>query len=261
MENDAKNRLIVALDVETVRQARELVDLLHNEVGMFKVGSQLFTAAGPSIVREIVAAGNRVFLDLKFHDIPNTVAAAAVEATRLGVTILNVHAAGGAEMMQRAAEAVTRTADAEGLLRPSVIAVTVLTSSDEATLKATGITNSPEDQVIKLGLLAAQNGIDGLVASPREVRALRTAISRPNFLLVTPGVRPHGAAGDDQKRIMSPAAAISAGADYLVIGRPVTSAGDPVLAARTIASEIASAANSEEHRQAGTMSCLTRVKP
>jgi orotidine-5'-phosphate decarboxylase len=243
MENDAKHKLIVALDVETFQQARELVELLHDEVGMFKVGSQLFTAAGPRIVREIVSAGNRVFLDLKFHDIPNTVAAAAVEATRLGVTILNVHAAGGAEMMQRTADAVTRTASAEGLQRPLVIAVTVLTSSDEATLKATGIANSPEDQVIKLGLLAAHNGMDGLVASPLEVRALRTAITRPDFLIVTPGVRPDGAAGDDQKRILSPAAAIGEGADYLVVGRPITTAEDPVLAARTIATEIASAAN------------------
>ena len=135
----AQNKLIVALDVPAIQQARELVALLRNEVGMFKVGSQLFTAAGPEFVREIVKSGLRVFLDLKFHDIPNTVAAAAVEATRLGVTLFNVHAAGGAEMMQRTAEAVTDVAAREGLQRPSVIAVTVFTSSDEATLRSLGI--------------------------------------------------------------------------------------------------------------------------
>jgi orotidine-5'-phosphate decarboxylase len=242
MQTALQNKLIVALDVQTAQQARELVSILKDEVGMFKVGSQLFTAAGPDFVREIVRSGARVFLDLKFHDIPNTVAAAAVEATRLGVTILNVHAAGGAEMMQRAAAAVAETALAEGLSRPHVIAVTVLTSSDETTLRALGITNSSATQVIKLASLAAQSGMDGVVASAREAREIRAAVTNPNFLIVTPGVRPSGSAADDQKRVTTPAAAIAAGADYLVVGRPVTSAADPVAAARRISEEIASVA-------------------
>ncbi|HET6669988.1 MAG TPA: orotidine-5'-phosphate decarboxylase [Pyrinomonadaceae bacterium] len=240
MSNDPVNKLIVALDVPTAQEARELVELLQPEVGMFKVGSQLFTAAGPEIVREIVRSGGRVFLDLKFHDIPNTVAAAAVEATRLGVTILNVHAGGGAEMMRRTAVAVSEASSAEGLLRPSIIAVTVLTSSDEATLNAVGVANTPEEQVIKLARLAAENGMDGLVASPFEVRALRAAIPQRGFLIVTPGIRPAGTALDDQKRVTSPAAAVQAGADYLVVGRPIIAAKDPLGAARRIGAEIAS---------------------
>lgn len=235
----AQNKLICALDVPTILQARQLVALLRNEVGMFKVGSQLFTAAGPDFVREILKSGVPVFLDLKFHDIPNTVAAAAVEATRLGVTLLNVHAAGGPEMMQRTADAVTDVAAKEGLQRPSVIAVTVLTSSDEATLHSTGIDNSPVEQVTRLALLAAQSGMDGLVASPQEVPAIRTAIKRRDFLIVTPGIRPSGAALDDQKRVTGPAAAIAAGADYLVVGRPITAAKDPVAAARVLLAEMA----------------------
>ena len=236
-----KSRLIAALDVPTADQALELVAALRNEVGMVKVGSQLFTAAGPDIVRAIVRSDVPVFLDLKFHDIPNTVAEAAVAATRLGVRILNVHAAGGPEMMQRTADAVTKAALSEGLVRPAVIAVTVLTSSDEATLVATGIKNLPEEQVIKLALLAEQNGMDGLVASPLEVAAIRSAISRQGFLLVTPGVRPAGASYDDQKRVMSPAEAVAAGADYVVMGRSIISAKDPVAAARRIAVEMAGA--------------------
>ncbi len=240
MKHDPQNRLIVALDVQTAQRARELVNLLGPEVGMFKVGSQLFTAAGPEIVREIVRSGYRVFLDLKFHDIPNTVAAAAVAAMRLGVTILNVHASGGSEMMKRAAAAVSEAASVEGLSRPSIIAVTVLTSADWATLQSLGVTNTPEQQVIKLALLAAENGMDGLVASPLEVPAIRAAISRREFLLVTPGIRPGGTALDDQKRVLTPAAAMRAGADYVVVGRPITAAKDPVAAARMIGVEIAS---------------------
>ena len=239
MNNYSQNKLIVALDVQTTQEARELVELLGPEVGMFKVGSQLFTAAGPEIVRDIVRSGSRVFLDLKFHDIPNTVAAAAVEATRLGVTILNVHAGGGPEMMRRTAAAVSEAAAAEGLLRPSIIAVTVLTSADEATLNAVGVENTPEEQVIKLARLAAENGMDGLVASPLEVRAIRTAIPQRGFLIVTPGIRPAGSALDDQKRVMSPAETVLAGADYLVVGRPIIAAKDPVAAAKMIGAEIA----------------------
>ena len=240
---EKKNRLIVALDVRTVAEALELVATLKDHVGMFKIGSRLFTAAGPDLVRQIVKAGNRVFLDLKFHDIPNTVAAAVTEATRLGVTMLNVHASGGGEMMKRTADAVSETAAAEGLSRPFVIAVTVLTSIDETILKATGINHSSENQVVKLGTLAAQSDMDGLVASPLEVSALRDAINKPGFLIVTPGVRASSATQDDQKRTMTAGEAIRAGADYLVVGRPVVCATDPLAATQMISAEIAAASS------------------
>ena len=232
------NKLIVALDVETVSRARDLIDILREHVGMFKVGSQLFTAAGPDLVREIIRSGSRVFLDLKFHDIPNTVAAAGVEATRLGVTIFNLHAAGGSEMMRRTAEAVSHVAESEGLSRPAVIAVTVLTSADGTTLESIGLTSDPQSQVLRLALLAAQSGMDGVVASPLEVPAVRGAVKNSGFLIVTPGVRPGGASRDDQKRVLNPAQAIRAGADYLVVGRPITTAKDPAEAARRIVEEM-----------------------
>lgn len=235
------NKLIVALDVETVQLARELVSKLRDHVGMFKVGSQLFTAAGPEIVREIIRSGSRVFLDLKFHDIPNTVAAAGVEATRLGVTIFNVHASGGSEMMQRTAEAVSRTADAEGLTRPAVIAVTVLTSTDASTLADTGVTSDPQSQVLRLAALAAESGMNGVVASALEVAPIRSLVKQADFLIVTPGVRPGGSPVDDQKRVLGPGEAISAGADFLVVGRPITAAKDPAAAAMQIAAEMESA--------------------
>ena len=239
MKSQSRNKLIVALDVPTASSARDLIALLKDDVEFFKVGSQLFTATGPDLVREIVRLGNQVFLDLKFHDIPNTVAAAAVEAARLGVSILNVHAAGGREMMRRTAEAVSEAVEREGLLHPSVIAVTVLTSVDEATLRVTGINNSAEDQVIKLGVLAAESGMDGVVASALEIRALRAAISKPNFLIVTPGVRPANSERADQRRVMTPGEALAAGADYLVVGRPITAAKDPLTATQAILAEIA----------------------
>jgi orotidine-5'-phosphate decarboxylase len=232
------NKLIVALDVETVQLARELISKLRDHVGMFKVGSQLFTAAGPEIVREIIRSGSRVFLDLKFHDIPNTVAAAGVEATRLGVAIFNVHASGGSEMMQRTAEAVSRAADAEGLTRPAVIAVTVLTSADASTLADTGVTSDPRSQVLRLAVLAAESGMNGVVASPLEVAPIRSQVKHPDFLIVTPGVRPGGSPVHDQKRVLSPGEAISAGADFLVVGRPVTGAKNPAAAAMQIVAEM-----------------------
>ncbi|MCA1614168.1 MAG: orotidine-5'-phosphate decarboxylase [Acidobacteria bacterium] len=235
------NKLIIALDVDTAARARELFAALRDYAGMFKVGSQLFTAAGPEIVREIVSAGSRVFLDLKFHDIPNTVAAAAREAARLGVTLFNVHAFGGREMMRRAAEAAAETADREGLARPSLLAVTVLTSADAATLSETGINFTPEAQAALLARLAASCGVDGVVASAHEVRQVRSVVTRDNFLVVTPGVRRRDAARDDQKRVMTPADAVRAGADYIVMGRSVINAPDPAAAAREVAAEIASA--------------------
>jgi orotidine-5'-phosphate decarboxylase len=240
------NRLIVALDVETAGEARELFQKLKDVAGMFKIGSQLFTAAGPSIVREIVAADGRVFLDLKFHDIPNTVAAAGVEAARLGVSIFNVHALGGGEMMQRAAAAVAETAERERLRRPSVIAVTVLTSADSATLAEVGIQRDAEAEVIKLASLAAGCGLDGVVASPHEVALVRGAVRARGFLIVTPGVRPSGSATDDQKRIMTPGEAVRAGADYLVVGRAILNAPDPARAALQISEEMGKAVVSRQ---------------
>ncbi|HEY5884156.1 MAG TPA: orotidine-5'-phosphate decarboxylase [Pyrinomonadaceae bacterium] len=235
-----QNRLIVALDVDTAQEARLLVEQLREVVGMFKVGSKLFTAAGPGLVREIVEAGNKVFLDLKFHDIPNTVAAAAVEATRLGVSLFNVHALGGSEMMQRTSQAVSETAQREGLERPAVIAVTLLTSANENTLREIGIDAEPEKLVAHLAQMAAMAGLDGVVASAREAPTLRS-VTKPGFLIVTPGVRQSGTAAGDQKRVTTPREAIERGADYIVVGRPILEAPDPVRAAVEIAEDIAGA--------------------
>jgi orotidine-5'-phosphate decarboxylase len=234
----ADNKLIVALDVETVGRARELFAALRDVAGMFKIGSQLFTAAGPEFVREIVAADSRVFLDLKFHDIPNTVAAAGREAARLGVSIFNVHAAGGSEMMKRTAEALSEVSQREGLARPMLIAVTVLTSSDAATLAEVGLTDGPREQVARLARLVAECGLDGIVASPQEVALVRSIVARQDFVLVTPGVRPAGVDAHDQKRVLTPAAAMRAGADYLVVGRAILDAEHPARAAQLILEEM-----------------------
>jgi orotidine-5'-phosphate decarboxylase len=237
----AKDRLIVALDVDNLKRARELVSALRDLTGMFKVGLQLFTALGPNIVREIVEGGGRVFLDLKFHDIPNTVAGAAAEATRLGVSLFNVHAAGGAEMMRRAVDATAEVAMREGIQRPRVLAVTALTSTNEHVLSDTGVTGTVEDTVIRLARLAEASTLDGVVASPREVRLIRAAVLQSEFLVVTPGVRPAGASLFDQKRVMTPAEAVQAGADYLVIGRPIIEASDPRQAAQLVIDDMESA--------------------
>ena len=233
-----RERLIVALDVETAREAREHFAALREHVGMFKINTQLFTAAGPDIVREIVRAGGRVFLDLKFHDIPNTVAAASREAVRLGVSIFNVHAAGGGEMMRRAAEATAATAADEGVAAPHLIAVTVLTSSDAATLREAGVADAPAVQVARLARLVADAGLDGVVASPHEIVPVRQQVKREGFLIVTPGVRPAQVSHDDQKRVMTPAEAVRAGADYIVVGRPILRAADPARAAAGIIKEM-----------------------
>ena len=234
----AKDKLIVALDVDSADRALDLFDALRDVVGMFKIGSQLFTAAGPDIVRRIVAKGGRVFLDLKFHDIPNTVAAAGVEATRLGVSIFNVHASGGAEMMRRTAEAVSETAEREGLPKPKVIAVTLLTSLDDEALKQIGISGDARTVVANLARAAATCGLDGVVASPQEIQIIRDAVPNPDFIIVTPGIRPDSVATDDQRRVMTAGEAIRAGADYLVVGRPILKALDPVAAANAIVAEI-----------------------
>ena len=208
---------------------------------MFKIGMQLFTAAGPDIVRAIVGRGSRVFLDLKYHDIPNTVAMAAIEATRLGVSIFNIHAPGGREMMKRTAEAVSEVSVRENLSRPKVIAVTLLTSVDRETLKGIGIDEAPETVVTRMASIAEACGLDGVVASAQEVRNIRGAVSRSDFIIVTPGMR-SAVGADDQRRTMSIAEAIRAGADYLVVGRPILNAADPVAAAISIVGEIEASA-------------------
>jgi orotidine-5'-phosphate decarboxylase len=237
----AKDKLIVALDVDSADRGLELFDVLRDSVGMFKIGMQLFTAAGPDIVRRIVSRGGRVFLDLKYHDIPNTVASAATEATRLGVSIFNIHASGGYEMMRRTADAVAETAQHEGLMKPKVIAVTLLTSVDRETLKQMGIDGTPPSVVSRLALLAQESGLDGVVASAHEIQIIRETVSNPNFLIVTPGMRSAGATFDDQRRTMSAAEAIRLGSNYVVVGRPILNAHDPVQAARQIVDEIAEA--------------------
>ena len=238
MSELVKQKLIVALDVDSAARAFDLFDGLRHVVGMFKIGSQLFTAAGPDIVRQIVGKGGRVFLDLKFHDIPNTVAAAGVEAARHGVSIFNVHTFGGTEMMRRTADAVREVAEREGLVRPKIIGVTLLTSVNQKVLTEVGVASSPGQHVPALARLAAASGLDGVVASPLEVVSVRAAV-KEDFLIVTPGVRPYGAEAHDQKRLMTPTGAIRAGSDYLVVGRPIIDADDPVAAANAIVAEIA----------------------
>jgi orotidine-5'-phosphate decarboxylase len=239
-EVSAGEKLIVALDVETAREARLVFEGLRGAAGMFKVGSQLFTNAGPDFVRELVAAGARVFLDLKFHDIPNTVAAASREAARLGVALFNVHAAGGREMMRAAAEASAEEAERLGAKeRPRLIAVTVLTSADASTLAEVGVAApSVEAHVARLARLADESGLDGVVASPHEIATVRRSVAREDFLVVTPGVRTAAAAHDDQKRVMTPAGAVRAGADYVVMGRAILRAPDPARAAREVVEEM-----------------------
>ena len=233
-----RNPLVVALDVDSPDQALSLVERLRGVAGMFKVGKQLFTAAGPEIVRKIIATGERVFLDLKFHDIPNTVAMAGVEAARLGVSVFNIHALGGSKMMRAVNDAVSKTADRERITRPLILGVTVLTSHTRDSLKEVGIDRKLEDEVVNLARLCAASGLDGVVASPLEIALIRSAVEDSGFVILTPGVRPAGAALDDQSRVMTPAEAILAGANFMVIGRPITAANDPVASARKILDDI-----------------------
>lgn len=228
-----EEKLIVALDVETPSAALELVRQLRGVAGMFKVGSQLFTSAGPQIVKDIIALDSKVFLDLKFHDIPHQVAGAAHAAAELGVSLFTVHASGGSEMLSRAVEAAAG--------RSKVLAISVLTSIDATILSQIGVTTTPGESVLQLVKLAAASGVDGVVASPQEVKTIRSEIARPEFLVVTPGIRPATSASnvkEDQKRVATPAAAIADGASYLVVGRPITGAPYPVQAAEEIIADM-----------------------
>jgi orotidine-5'-phosphate decarboxylase len=231
------NPVLVALDVDTASAAIAMASRVRSSVGGLKVGSHLFTAEGPEFVRALVRQGDRVFLDLKFHDIPNTVAAAVRAASRLGVWMLNVHASGGTAMMVAARKAADEEAAASGR-RPLVIAVTVLTSFDQAALKSLGVERSLESQVETLAAMARDAGLDGVVASPLEISAIRARCGN-DFLIVTPGIRTGAPApGDDQVRTLSAREALDAGASYLVIGRPILKAADPARAAREIAAEL-----------------------
>jgi len=226
-------RIIVALDFPDAAAALNLVDRIDPDHCRVKVGKELFTRAGPDLVRDLVRRGFDVFLDLKFHDIPNTVAGACAAAADLGVWMVNVHAAGGSAMLDAARDAIDRSGT-----HPLLIAVTVLTSLNEQDLAQIGTPYTPEEQVMRLARLTHEHGLDGVVCSPREVAMLRSELHR-RFALVTPGIRPASATADDQQRVMTPADAIRAGSDYLVIGRPVTKSDNPQGVLRTLESELA----------------------
>jgi orotidine-5'-phosphate decarboxylase len=230
-----RDRLIVALDVPSAVQARRLVQAIGESATTYKIGKQLFTAEGPQLVRELVASGLKVFLDLKFHDIPNTVAGAVRSAAELQVSMLTVHASGGSKMLKAAAEAA-----AQSSTKPMVLAVTVLTSLSDSELQEIGVSGTTLTQVLRLGALAHQAGCGGLVASAKEAGELRRELGE-GFAIVTPGVRPAGSAAGDQARVVTPRDAIAAGASHLVVGRPIIEAADPAEAAAAIVSEIKAA--------------------
>ena len=231
---DPRQRLIVALDVSSAAAARKIVAAVGDSASTYKVGMQLYTAEGPAIVRELVSSGRRVFLDLKYHDIPNTVGAAVREAAQLGVSMMTVHASGGGPMLRAASKAAAAQAS-----NPLVLAVTVLTSLDENELNTIGIRGTVVGQVLRLGALALSSGCGGVVASAHEATALREELGQ-DFVIVTPGVRPAGSGNDDQARVVTPAEAIAAGATQIVVGRPITEAADPAAEARAVLSQIAS---------------------
>jgi len=231
-----RDRLIVALDVSGATQARQIVQSIGESANTYKVGKQLFTAEGPQIVRDLVSSGRKVFLDLKFHDIPSTVAAAVTEAAKLNVSMLTVHGSGGSRMLKAAADAAAQSPG-----KPMVLAVTVLTSLSDADLSEIGFRGNVITQVITLGSLARKAGCGGLVASAKEAPELRRELGN-NFAIVTPGVRPSGTSAGDQARVLTPKEAIAAGATYLVVGRPILEAADPAQAAEAIVSEIGEAA-------------------
>ena len=231
----ARDRLIVALDLAGATQARQIIQTLGESVTTYKIGKQLLTAEGPQFVREVVASGRRVFLDLKFHDIPNTVAAAVRSAAQLGVSMLTVHASGGSKMLKAAADAA-----AQSQTKPLVLAVTVLTSLSDSDLQEVGVTGTVLSQVIRLGALARTAGCGGLVASAHEARELRRELGE-GFAIVTPGVRPAGTEAGDQARVVTPRDALAAGSSHIVVGRPILDSADPARAARAITAEIEAA--------------------
>jgi orotidine-5'-phosphate decarboxylase len=239
-----RSSLVVALDFDSLSSAVRFAKQIADVIGMFKIGNQLFTAAGPAAVKEIAALGSGVFLDLKFHDIPNTVAGAVLSAAAMnGVQLLNVHALGGRAMLEAAVQAINAGVPM-GADRPRLLAVTILTSMNQKTLREVGIAGPPQTSVVKLAKLAKSAGIDGVVASVQEARAIRKACGR-DFLIVTPGVRPNDKSAatkaDDQVRTATAAEAIRAGADFIIVGRPILAAQDPRAAAQAIVEEIAAA--------------------
>jgi len=238
MDFTVRERLVLALDVNNFKKADELVGKLSDYVGVFKIGSQLFTVEGAKVVNMINEKGGKVFLDLKFHDIPNTVARAAEVATKLGVYIFNVHTSGGYEMMKAAAEATKKTSLALGINKPLILGVTLLTSINQEILeKEISIKKGLEEQVVHLAKLAKAAGLDGVVASSWEIKEIRKACGE-DFVISTPGIRPTGKSSDDQKRVMTPQEAIKLGADFLVIGRPIRDAANPVKPATQILREM-----------------------
>lgn len=222
-----KNKIIVALDINTIKEVERLLGILSPHVNIFKVGMELFYSCGTKAIDVIKKYDKDVFLDLKFHDIPNTVKNSAKVAARLGVTIFNVHASGGRDMMSAALEGAEEGSERLGQDRPRILGVTVLTSMDKESLHQVGINKAPEEQVLNLARLVKDSGLDGVVVSPKETAKVRKAFG-DDFLIVTPGVRPEGNQKQDQKRVATPKEAIDAGADYIVIGRPITKAKDPV---------------------------------
>jgi orotidine-5'-phosphate decarboxylase len=254
---ESHNPIIVALDVSSTQEALTLVELLADSVGLFKIGLQLYTAEGPSIVRKVREKGGRVFLDLKLHDIPNTVGSAAVEAGRLGAEMLTLHTLGGAKMLRHTRDTVDHYSQEEGWLAPKLLGVTVLTSMDQNELASIGVKTLVRDQVAHLCRLASEVRLDGVVASPQELPILRTA-GLSHLLCVTPGIRPIQASKDDQARAATPYDACLAGADYLVIGRPITWAPAPATAAGAILAEVRRAIEGRESRPETTTERIKR---
>ena len=231
---EATEKLIVALDVKSLAEAKEMVKKLSPAVRIFKVGMGLFTLCGPDAVTLVHDSGSKVFLDLKFHDIPNTVAHAIRSAAKLGVFMVNIHALGGSEMMMRAVEAARESGK-----KPKLLGVTVLTSMDQSSIGEVGIERKIEEEVVSLARLGKESGLDGVVASPNETGLIRKNLGK-DFIIVTPGIRPAGAEKGDQKRVMTPKEAVKAGADYIVVGRPVIETKDPLEAAKKIIKEMES---------------------